>query len=238
MLCIDSNGILYYSLDYGATMATTSKFGILTTIVCCAISYTGQIQTVCTTGSTNFVSVDYGVTWTPYFTNKYWKSVVMSNDGKYIICSDISIYTGIYDTNAQAHQWTTNSLPYAIANLEIQISMSFTGKYISYGVVYTNIISNSNNYGVSWFNPILSPTLTSSLVNGVFNAISSDGKYVIITIYYNNTALYIYESTDYGQTFKRNGIVGNSNNIFVSISGIGNYACLTALSATLLQVLF
>lgn len=150
--------------------------------------------------------VNFGETWLEKETNRNWRDVAISADGKYQTA--IVNEGGIYVSNDYGNTWVardTNKRWYAVA-------MTPDGKY-QVAVVNGEFVYISKNYGIDWVQ-------NSFLVMQPWYdvAISDDGKYIIVCA--DGGAIYI--SHNYGLTFSV-PFVGSRQWYAVAISSDGKY---------------
>ena len=208
---ISNANILYYSSDFGNTFNTTSQFGTTSNIyLTAALSYTGAIQCV-NIGTTVYVSLDFGSTWTTYASGFLSVSKLrISADGKYIsffggYTSGTTLAIGIGTWNGTSHTWVkTDSLDPTHPFRDFK--MSFTGRYMIAASYTTGIfiVMVSNDYGVTWTSSTI-PSF-SNTHQTILCSVSLNGQYMTLSYIDNATGVGIQnvlflESNDYGATF-------------------------------------
>jgi hypothetical protein len=207
-------------------------------------------RTKLTQNNTRLVNI--GEVWTPKETNRVWRAVAMSSDGKY---QTAVVSSGqIYISRDYGNTWTakdSNRAWYSIA-------MSSDGKYQTAGLDSNGQIYISSDYGNTWSNTgidcnsseismssdgkyqtVAAPGLgiytsqnygqTWVLVSVGGNtyvytgcAVSSSGKYQIVSVF-SGLASTMFISRDYGSTWREFGITGFTEHTFCSMSSDGKY---------------
>ena len=157
-----------------------------------------------------------------------WRWLSCSSDAKYITASRDS--NNLYSSNDFGRTWYTTAKNIGNKNWR-GIAMSADGKYQT--AVSTSefsiqgVLAVSNNYGISWV------TKYENTNQWVTPAISSDGKYQTV-IYSNGNPgpVYIFRSTNYGESFSQVGPIANSVAIaalrFITMSSDGKYQTIVA----------
>jgi hypothetical protein len=162
----------------------------------------------------NIKLVNVGEKWTARDSNRLWKSISMSSDGKYQSAT-VSNNGKIYISSDYGKTWTAKDSN----RLWTDIVVSSDGKYQSaitqYGISSAaGKIYISNDYGNTWVDKI------SAYWANI--AMSSDGKYQSAVDVYS-----IYISSDYGNTWVNNPIYDNNPWIGIAISSDGKYQTAT-----------
>ena len=185
----------------------------------CAMSASGQYQTLTTTGS-GFIwySNNFGQTWTACvgLSSRNYGQVRMSASGQYQLTGVGSPSSNLYVSGNYGVTWTAVSSP---TNQWYCYAVSASGQY-QYAAGNATKVYVSSNYGATW-------TLTSSATAVWSNlACSASGKFIIGCI--NAASGYLYSSTNYGVTWTRSGLTAGSWT-GVCCSGTGQYlsACMT-----------
>jgi photosystem II stability/assembly factor-like uncharacterized protein len=189
-------------------------------------SYDAIFQTIVVNNGKVFTSRNYGITWNEVVhpvvnTNKQWKDVAISENGKYQTA--VAFNDNIYVSDNFGKNWTLRG----IVNSWESIKISSNGQ-IQIAVASNNRIYRSNDYGVNW-STINHPVLLTNK-NWRSVSISKDGKYQTAVAFNGN----IHTSDDYGvnwvlRQFSRpyqkvdmsldgqfQTVVGNNIQIFVS----------------------
>jgi hypothetical protein len=168
-----------------------------------ALSQNGQYIIIANSGSSPYLSSNFGVSFTIVSAVTSVTTASMSYSGQYIVCHNGSAGTvfvsSSYGTNFTSLTVTISSA----ANLACGISGN--GQYMAVNIAAGGLYFSSN-YGITWAtNPGFS---TSVSVTGI--AFSATGQY----IYAHN-----YASTDYGITWKSNSMVPTGNSMSTSFDG-------------------
>ena len=139
----------------------------------CAISSSGQYQSVTVTNGNIYISSDYGENWNVKETTRYWSSIAISASGQYQSAASITGEIGI--SSDYGNTWETSDFgsPYWIT-----ISMSASGQYQT-ASSYEDALYTSSDYGESWNKNTSTPT------NGKWSStstsfISASGQYQTI----------------------------------------------------------
>ncbi len=151
--------------------------------------------------------INVGENWTPKDSNRNWRSVAMSSDGKYQTA--VSSIGQIYTSFDYGNTWTPKD-----SNRDWEgIAISSDGKYQT-ATSFIGQIYISSDYGNTW-------TPKESVRNWREIAMSSDGKYQT-TAASNNQ---IYVSLDYGNTWTPKD--SNRNWLGIAMSSDGKYQTAT-----------
>ena len=218
----DSNGLIYYSNDYGNKWnVSNSTPGTWYSV---SISSSGDYAIGCIGGGGKiYHSNNQGQSWT--VSNSIpgnWYSLSISSSGQYAIAS-INGGTGglIYYSSDYGVNWTVSN---SNSSNWISVSISSSGQY-AFACIYdiTQTVNNgiyySNDYGHTW-------TLSNNVSTTWYSvSISSSGQYAVGCVRNGK----IYYTNDYGQTWNiaslsTGGPAGNANWYSVSISSTGQYA--------------
>lgn len=223
------NQKLAVSKDYGRTWNT-----VISNILFyhCAISATGQYMIACADPGSVYISNNFGSTFTTpsVFGLAYgqtWTSVAISGNGQYITAvMDSTTNSGFaYVSRNFGQSWSNVYLNGSTLACG-RCAMSSDGKYQIISNATTGSSINtcylSSNYGQSF--------ATSSNIASVAPttkwwdvAVSSSGKYMLISAYSSNTGCYY--SKDYGATWSQvgGGITLSYNYNSVAMSANGQY---------------
>ena len=190
-----------------------------TTYFGCAMSATGQYQSVSVSGN-GYVkySQNYGQSWTlasiPQ-TNYY--NISMSASGQYQLTGINSFGVPLYVSNTYGSTWfSIPSTTLSASNAWNSYCVSASGQYMSAGQ-YAGIIIYSTNYGITWSNSN-APTYIWQMI-----CCSASGQYQTACVSSN----YIYTSTNYGVTWAQSGsILAGWVSVCCSASGQYQSACI------------
>ncbi len=179
-----SSDLDYKSSDYGVTWTGFTAAPSLTPYAC-AISDTGQYQTVADHNGYLFVSNDYATSWTQTSSILNWVCLAMNGSGQY--------QTAGVSPGGQLYR----SDNYGVSFTATGSSLNWTGIAISQSGQYQTASLNStqmfvsSDYGLTW-------TGVTCYGNKLGVGMSQSGQYQI-TGHYNNG--YLWRSTDYGQSW-------------------------------------
>lgn len=195
--CIDINGRIYLSVDYGKTWVNTKT---ITASSNCSIgmSFDGKYITA-SNGSTIWISHNSGSTWSEVFSLTSTDIFInISLNGQYQ--SIVSSGDGFYQSTDYGFSWVkfndNSDLANSIKTFPISdVALSFTGQYQSIAAEH---IYYSHDYGVTWNNSSgVSPSDLWSDQNWVGICSNSIGniQYAIV----DNG--YVYKSINHGITW-------------------------------------
>ena len=197
------NDSIIVSNNYGSTW---NKININNNWSSCAISLTGQYQSVISNGLL-YISNDYGKTW-DYTINLIVGDIVkVSGDGQYY--SVLATYPSyvvpqlqISNDYGQTFIESPQSLQFGQNNIEI----SLNGYYQIISCRYLTYILN--DYGKDLFSLFSNDYPDGSSINNISCiSMSASGRFILIV---NNSSPFIYiKSNDYGQTITVNPQVRN-----------------------------
>lgn len=185
-----------------------------------------------------YTSNDYGITWTPNKRNLNlnWEGLAMNSSGKY----QTAIVEGkhIYTSSDYGSNWETIN----VESNWITVCISSSGKYqtvVANGFFPTNpgkgYIYVSDDYGKKWNKK------TDISVCWVCAAMSSDGKYQMAGSFllkdddkydFHDNG-YVYNSSDYGNTWVKNNSLEQSWWVCASMSGSGEVQMVCAINCNL-----
>ena len=192
-----------------------------------AMSYDGKIQTLVIIDGNIYISTNYGLTFIPsnLNLNAKWLCVSMSSNGQYQTAIAASQY--IYISNNYGQTWVPN-LNTPNNNIWSSVCVSATGQYQTAVVngydnnVNQGFIYSSSNYGINW--DVKYPYNNC----WTYVAMSNSGKYqtavslLIDGITDSNNVLgYVFNSSDYGQTWNKNKYLNQSYYTCVGMNGSG-----------------
>ena len=223
------------SKDYGRTwnsVGTTKPF------YHCGISATGQYMIACANPGLVYISNNFGYSFTTpsvsgITTDQTWSSVAISGNGQYM--------TAVMNTKNES-RFAYVSRNYGQSWSQVQLSgaalvcgrcgMSSDGKYqivsIAGSVSYYYL---SSNYGQSFtyftFTSTDGAVISAPTTKWWDVAVSSSGKYMLISSYSSNTGCYY--SKNYGETWSQvGGIALTYNYNSVAMSANGQYMMFAA----------
>jgi hypothetical protein len=237
-------GNIYNSNDYGITWIKNINapinqwYGI-------SVSYSGQYQTAMPNGFKNsdtpygfiYTSNDYGNTWKSHeeFGNNLWLNCSISKTGqKQVAITFGDEVDGVFTENITGSIYISNDFGNSW-NVVPNISNYFNGCVMSYCGNYITVCSSNCNYAPAIPQPLYTSSdgglnwsvLNSQSTTWLNVAMSGNGKYQSAisykqddTIEQKNTG-YLYQSFDYGKTWKLNKNVQQNTWTSTSISGNG-----------------
>jgi photosystem II stability/assembly factor-like uncharacterized protein len=192
-----------------------------------ALSYDGRVQTAVIYDGNIYNSYDYGNTWQPNKQNFNfkWLSVSMNYDGQYQTA--LAETEHIYTSNDYGKTWQPNTeTPNNV--VWTSVSMSSSGQYQTavingfinlseQGDIYT-----SNDYGKTW-------QISLGYNNcWTYVAVSNNGQHQTAVSFFvdsitvpNSNMGFVFNSNDYGKTWKKNTSLGLSYYTCVGMSGNG-----------------
>jgi photosystem II stability/assembly factor-like uncharacterized protein len=237
-------GFVYMSSNYGLNwMKTTapeaSWYGV-------AISGNGQYQLAVSNeyksdiNSNVYLSTNFGMSWESKLNSKLWLNCSISYNGNVMSAiafsdaNEVDEYGilpvgSIYVSNDLGKSWRSDP---NIKDYFTSICVSSNGKYIlvaandcNYAPSLPRPLYLSSDYGASW--------TTINLYDAWLSvAISYDGKYQTATSYYQGTEFpetgFVYESNDYGQTWKKNTTAIQDEWTSISMSANGKIRTLVS----------
>lgn len=224
------NQRLAVSKDYGRTWNIV-KSNIL--FYHCAISATGQYMVACANSGLLYISNNFGssfstpsISYISSLSTQTWSSVAISGNGQYMTAvMNSTAYSGFaYVSRDFGDSWSNVSLNGSTLACG-RCAMSSDGKY-----QIISIASNVTNYYLSsnYGQLFSSVTFTSGAAISAPTtkwwdvAVSSSGKYMLISAYSTNTGCYY--SKDYGATWSQVGGIALSYNYnSVAMSANGQY---------------
>ena len=213
-------------LDYTTFAQTFSSVPIPTTYgngwFGCAMSATGQYQTVTSTGGSGdiYYSKNFGQTWTQStgLTLQNYVVVRMSASGQYQLTGVGSSSSNLYISSNYGVSWSSVSSP---VNQWTAFAVSASGKY-QYAAGSGTKVYVSSNYGITWNICSTSATAAWSSL-----ACSSSGQTVIGCI--NASSGYLYVSNNYGATWTQSGLTaGQWTGVACSATGQIMSACIVS----------
>jgi hypothetical protein len=132
-----------------------------------------------------YISSDYGQTWTPTASQRYWGSVVISSSGQYLVAS-LNANSQLYISSDYGKTWTPN----APSRNWRAIAMSSCGQYIS-AVVQGGYISFCKNSLVSNAVIQVGGYTSGSGVTGVTGSLYYDTTFSALRITNGSTWSYV-----------------------------------------------
>ena len=211
-----TNGNILQSYNYGNNWIQTNQVKNWSQN---AMSLTGQYQTVYEIGNCVYTSSNHGQTWIKGddLGLQIVSNINMSGDGKYQLISNGNVIDSvtpcIYLSYNYGLNWVSKIIP-TITRL-VDSSMSINGQYIiltdNLGVDFSSsAIYVSNNYGKSFK---YFPYSGGSSIAPIFSSMSSTGKYMLITLYFDQPLFKI--SNNYGESW--------DSVIISELDGLENY---------------
>jgi len=201
------NGYLYYSSNYGLTWtkATTPASTYYWTGL--AMSSDGNTVYACVDNTWVFKSVNSGVSWSQSLNYGWgWRSIACSSTGQYVIVASNS---GIYYSINSGSSWAYSSAGPG----SLSITMSTDGSRIytqsssSGAINATCFIHISTNYGVSFYQNVLTNTISNvSSINNAIGNIYTIGNGATVYMTFTGSQYTPYNlpyliSTNYGVNF-------------------------------------
>ena len=193
-----------------------------------AMSGDGKYQTACEGGAPYgylWISSDYGNSWTSKATNIGWWNVAMSADGKYRYAVDVQTER-VWKSKDYGNTWTAVGISVGQYQAGADVATSSDGKYVT-AAGAAGITAFSSDFGINW-NFVTSP------MNAIKVRMSSDGRIQSAGEDVGNGSGQIWESYDYGKTWKATGVFGDFVSSSMSSDGKyqifgrdGNYALLS-----------
>lgn len=169
-------------------------------------SKSGKFQAACS--DYIWISSSYGLDWTKVDNQQDWKSIAISDDGRYLTAC---VYQGkIWKSDDFGVSWSMIPGPINSSEREwVSVAMSGNGQYQT-AVVNGHDIWKSSDYGETWENLNNEKDWTSVTM-------SENGKYQTIC----NSNGEILVSSDYLNTYSETSVACNFN--FVSMSDSGQF---------------
>lgn len=206
---VAGNNRIWISNDFGNTWVDKETNRNWISI---ALNASGKIQTALVNGGRIYTSNDYGNNWIPKDnTNRSWRDVVMSSDGRYqIAVNEFAPNPGVYISNDYGNNW---SLKLSLTDQPQAVACSSDGKHIT-------VITASGKYYTSASHGNGTWKQSSDFALGLGGSfpkvdMSSDGKYQLAVGYsdYLSVAdeeidgeLNVTRSVNYAQPYARFGI--------------------------------
>jgi len=230
------NQKLTFSKDYGRTWNLV-PFGSLN-FYHCGISATGQYMIACVNSGSIYISKEFGNNFNATSIStlgsfaQTWSSVAISGNGQYMTAVMNSTTTNsgyAYVSRDNGQNWAQVQLGNVTPVQAIQCgrcAMSSDGKYqiVSIANNGTNYYLSSN-YGINFELKTFTPSIAGNTISAPTNkwwdvAVSSSGKYMLISTHSGNNGCYY--SKDYGLTWSVVGGIstsGNYNSVAMSANG-------------------
>ena len=165
-----------------------------------------------------YISSDYGATWTQKTPYGYFSSISVSDDGQYMLATDVGSATVYISTNYGVTWSVTKTGPsgalYRSSAISNNGAYMYLANYPSAG--YTGGLYVSTNQGSTW--NTVSWGLTPTGYGPFSLAISSNGQYLYVGYNFGIVA----KSSDYGATQSSTQITSTSNCLINYLSSSSN----------------
>lgn len=214
MFAIEYNGYVWKSADFGETWVSLKGIGTDNwSSISCQYKNTGNIVVGLTLEEGGiYISIDSGTTWLYKLndTNHKWKNISINYDGSLITAVATDDY--IYVSNDIGQTWTTN---YKWKS----ISTNKTNGNCIVSLVENGYLYLSTNSGNDW---VKANTQNVNTIprNWRSSYISDDGSNISAVVYGGN----IWQSFDYGATWRDNNVTQNWSFIFGYNNGLNQIA--------------